>query len=184
MADWITERPAHTSGMAASSSAWASPRLELRPVPWDTVKAIVDGCRLADWADDFPATGDVVIARLLHRAGPRPSPRDEHSDLWGHYHVIERSSGLVIGGIGFFGPPSSDGEAEIGYGIVPSRRGVGYATEGVVALVAAAWTYPGVARVVANTDADNIASQRVLEKAGFHLVDQAGGGWYRIERPS
>jgi RimJ/RimL family protein N-acetyltransferase len=43
---------------------------------------------------------------------------------------------------------------------------------------------PEVVAVVASTDADNVASQRVLEKAGFQLVDRRDGGRYRIGRSS
>jgi ribosomal-protein-alanine N-acetyltransferase len=63
------------------------------------------------------------------------------------------------------------GEVEIGYGIVPTRQGRGYATEAVSTLASLALTMPDVVAVVASTDAGNVASQRVLEKAGFQLVD-------------
>ncbi|WP_459546603.1 hypothetical protein [Nocardia sp. X0981] len=36
--------------------------------------------------------------------------------------MLERDTGLVVGSIGLFWPPSA-GVLEIGYGIVPSRRG-------------------------------------------------------------
>src|ERR1700679_781002 len=89
-----------------------SARLVVRPVPWDAVRAISGGSRLDDWAADYPSEGDVIIA------------------------------GLVVGGIGFFGPPREDGEVEVGYGIVPSRQGRGYATEALQAMLAMAWADP------------------------------------------
>ena len=49
-------------------SVLVSARLILRPLPWDAVRAMTAGDRLDDWADDYPADGDVVIARLLHGA--------------------------------------------------------------------------------------------------------------------
>ena len=96
--------------------------------------------------------------------------------------MVERASGLVVGGIGFFGPPLG-GEAEIGYGIVPSRQGRGYATEALLAMVAMAWADARVGTVVAGTDPGNVASQRVLEKAGFRQVSAAGEFRYRLTRP-
>jgi RimJ/RimL family protein N-acetyltransferase len=145
--------------------------LTLRPIPPEAVKAVVEGRHLANWADDFPAAGDVFIAGGLHRGEIYQAPHSAGEALWGHHHVVETSSGLVVGGIGFHGPPT-DGEVEIGYGIVPTRQGRGYATEAVRRLVSVALTMPGVVAVVASADADNVASQRVLEKAGFELVDQ------------
>jgi putative acetyltransferase len=153
-----------------------SERLELRPMPWDAVEAIVHGDRRPDWAEDFPADGDRVIAGILYKSGARVH------DRWGHYQVVERASGAVVGGIGFFGPPE-DGVTEIGYGIVPSRQGHGYATEAVNAMVAIAWESPGTTTVIANTDTDNVASQRVLEKAGFVLEETADGWTATLGRP-
>lgn len=152
-------------------------------MPWEAVQAVIEGHRLADWAEDFPAEGDVFIAGGLYRGEIDQAQRSGGEVLWGHHQVVETSSGLVVGGDGFHGPPNS-GEAEIGYGIVASRRGRGYATEAVATLVSSAWGMPDVVAIVAGTDADNVASQRVLEKAGFRLVDEGGGARrYRIERP-
>ena len=164
-----------------------SRRLVLRPVPWDAVQAITAGRRLAGWADDYPAEGDALIAGLLERAGPDGWPRA--GQAWGHRQVVERATGLVVGGIGFAGPPDAEREVELGYGIVPSRQGRGYATEAVVAMLSMAWADPGVTAVVATTARGNVASQRVLAKAGFRLAGRAGAGdrdgelHYRRPRP-
>ena len=97
--------------------------------------------------------------------------------------------GLVVGGIGFFGPPL-DAEVEIGYGIVPSRQGRGYATEAVLAMIAMAWADARVRTVVAGTDPGNVASQRVLGKAGFRRIAGRGSHWpqgefrYELIRPA
>jgi RimJ/RimL family protein N-acetyltransferase len=80
---------------------------------------------------------------------------------------------LVVGGIGLFGPPE-DGQVEIGYGIVESRRGRGYATEAARALIEAALSLPGVTEVVAGVDPGNPASVRVLEKAGLTFPSHDG----------
>ncbi len=182
---------------ARTTSSLVSARLMLRPVPWDAVLAITAGDRLDDWAGDYPGDGDVMIAGLLQGAGqavgeapaeaagqalgqPVSEPADQ---AWGHRQVVERASGLVVGGIGFFGPPLG-GEAEIGYGIVPSRQGRGYATEALLAMIAMAWADARVRTVVAGTDPGNVASQRVLEKAGFRRVSAAGEFRYRLTRPA
>lgn len=62
---------------------------------------------------------------------------------------------------------NSDGSVEIGYGVIPEYWGNGYATEMVEAITKWALSQPGVSRIEAETDLNNLASQRVLEKAGF-----------------
>lgn len=70
----------------------------------------------------------------------------------------------VIGSISFKGLPT-DGAVEIGYGVAEGLRSRGHATR-AVALVCDAASSLGLA-VVAETAADNRASQRVLERNGF-----------------
>jgi RimJ/RimL family protein N-acetyltransferase len=72
----------------------------------------------------------------------------------------------LVGSIGLFWPPS-EGVLEIGYGIVVSRRGRGYAPEATKALADFALTLPDVHTVSADVELSNPASVRVLEKAGF-----------------
>jgi GNAT superfamily N-acetyltransferase len=165
-----------------------SARLIVRPVPWDAVLAITRGERLDDWAPDYPGDGDVVIARLLHDVGPElatagPAAAGPGDEAWGHRQVVERATGLVVGAIGFFGPPR-DSEVEIGYGIVPSRQGRGYATEALRAMIAMAWADARVRAVVAGTDPGNVASQRVLGKAGFRRTAATGEFRYELTRPA
>ena len=90
----------------------------LRQVTDEDVTAVLSGQQQAGWAEDFPSDGDRVIARVLAKYG---MPADEEGLRFGHRLVVERESGLVVGGVGFFGPPQG-GEVEIGYGIVPSRQ--------------------------------------------------------------
>jgi len=157
----------------------ASSRLTIRALGHAPVRAILEGRRLADWAPDYPDLGDVVVARLLHDGPPEGST---HAPPWTMRQVVDNGDRTVVGGVGFFGSPES-GELEIGYGIVASRRGRGYATEAVGAMVAFAWGHPAVMVVTATTDPENLASQRVLEKAGFRRVPSADAPSYRLERP-
>nr|WP_083472777.1 GNAT family N-acetyltransferase [Kibdelosporangium phytohabitans] len=137
-------------------------RLELRSWTSGEATAVVDGTRQPKWAADFPAEGDQVIAGLF---GEHPAWLGEY----GHRLVIERGTGEVVGSIGLFWPPA-DGRVEIGYGIVPSRQGRGYAAEAARALAEFAVTAPDVHTVFAGVELSNPASVRVLEKAGFRLV--------------
>ncbi|MFF4407327.1 GNAT family N-acetyltransferase [Streptomyces sp. NPDC001262] len=149
-----------TSSSSSARIQLTTDRLVLRSWTMAEAAAVPGDTRSAHWADDFPAEGDRVVAGLF---GQFPDWLGEH----GHRLIIERDSGLVVGSIGLFWPPS-EGTLEIGYGVVASRRGRGYAPEATRALAEFALTAPGVHTVFANVELSNSASVRVLEKAGFH----------------
>ncbi len=111
-------------------------RLVLRPWSLHEIAAVTTRTRTVDWADDFPAEGDRAIAHLFEQ---HPEWLDDH----GQRLIVERGSDLLVGSIGLFLPPA-DGQVEIGYGLVESRRGRGYATEAARALTDFALTLPGV----------------------------------------
>jgi ribosomal-protein-alanine N-acetyltransferase len=141
-----------------------TPRLELDPFGPDEARALLDGERRDHWASDYPTDGDVEIAHFI-AANPA-----SWVGPYVPYKVVVLYSGLVIGGCGFFGPPDTDGLVEIGYGLAPSHRGMGFATESVQGLLTRAWQDPGVRTVFATTDADNAPSHAVLQRAGFRQV--------------
>ena len=89
-------------------------------------------------------------------------------DQWDWYAIwiIELRNGTHIGDLCFKGL-DSNGVAEIGYGILEEYQGQGYATEAVKAALRWAFQNPNVTAIEAETDADNAASKRVLEKCGF-----------------
>ena len=100
-----------------------------------------------------------------------------HPDMREWYAVWDiRLSGqpeTTVGNLSFKGL-TADGMAEIGYGISPEYEGRGYATEAVRAMVEWAAAQAGVKRIEAETELDNCASQRVLEKVGFVRTGEIG----------
>lgn len=84
--------------------------------------------------------------------------------------IVQRDTNTVIGEIGFkYLPtnPQAPGKTEIGYGIVPSARGQGFATEALNAMCA--WGFEnGATRIDADCLWDNLKSAAVLSRAGFH----------------
>lgn len=98
-----------------------------------------------------------------------------HPAAWEWYAVwmIEEKDGTHVGELCFKGL-SEDGAAEIGYGIGEAYQGRGYATEAVSAAVDWALRQPGVSCVTAETEASNIASQKVLAKAGLTKTGETG----------
>ena len=69
--------------------------------------------------------------------------------------------------IGIIDPRVEGHKVGIGYGMVRSHQGHGYMTEATRAIIDWAFQQPGIYRVYATTDVENVASQRVLEKAGM-----------------
>jgi len=153
-----------------------TPRLCLRAIDTAEGERIV-GRRAAAgdaWAEDFPFDGDVIgVTAFLSATAAHGDQRP-----FGHYRITRTADGKAIGGIGFKGRPD-DRCVEVGYGLVPSARGHGYAAEALVALLAVAADH-GLSRVVADTTGDNVASQRTLERAGFSRTGTDADG-YRYE---
>jgi len=112
--------------------------------------------RAAGWHPDFPREDDRDAASIWRDGDP-----------WGPRSIV--LDGVVVGSIGFFGPPqeAADGvpETEVGYGLVEAARGAGVATEALTAMLAQA-DAAGV-RLRASVLPDNAASIRVLAKCGF-----------------
>ena len=92
----------------------------------------------------------------------------DHPEDWGWYALwlIVRKDGKCIGNLSFKGSPE-EGLVELGYGIHEAYRNLGYATEAVETILGWAFDQPGVTSVAAETEKDNAASRRVLEKCGF-----------------
>jgi RimJ/RimL family protein N-acetyltransferase len=67
-------------------------------------------------------------------------------------------------------------EVELGYRLLPDAWGYGYATEGAQALVRYGFETLGLYRIIGLTHPGNMASQRVLRKAG--LRDAGWGRYY------
>jgi RimJ/RimL family protein N-acetyltransferase len=117
-----------------------------------------NGLRLPEGGVDDPVVLGIVraITMRLHDAGSRAS--------W-----LVVCNGEVVGLCSYRRPPA-DRCVEIGYGIAPSKRGNGYATSAVAAMVEFALLDPSVDTLSAETAVQNLASQGALERNGFARV--------------
>jgi RimJ/RimL family protein N-acetyltransferase len=89
-----------------------------------------------------------------------------------------KSTGQFLGWFHFRPRPEGPAdEPELGYRLVSSSWGQGYGTEGSIALIRMGFESPAVRRVVAETMAVNLASRRVMEKAGMRLVRSFHAEW-------
>jgi RimJ/RimL family protein N-acetyltransferase len=96
---------------------------------------------------------------------------------WCRYLVLresDSSSRTLIGTFGAGFPKAETGEAEIGYGILPTWQRQGYAAEAVTAMLPWIQTRRVIRGFVAQTFPHLRGSIRVLEKCGF---EPAGAGF-------
>lgn len=116
----------------------------------------------------------------MKRAWPAPACANVPLNTW-----LVTLGGVVIGECGTVGGLDETGAIEIGYGLAEEHRGRGYGNELVAALSAWLLAHPHVDEVVAREVlADNVASRRALENAGFALERENGGlTWYALRRP-
>jgi RimJ/RimL family protein N-acetyltransferase len=117
--------------------------------------------------------------------GGRPTPRDEIENEvlpmfldyyerfagYGFWAAVEKPTEEFVGWFHFRPAEGAHpGEVELGYRLRRSAWGKGYATEGSRALIHKGFAEFGVQRVFASTMVVNVASRRVMEKAGLKFV--------------
>jgi len=131
---------------------------------------------------------DVEVRRYLDM--PAPPTREsiaEHTfprfmayyaqyDGYGFWAAIEKSSHVFLGWFHFRPAADAPEEIDLGYRLQRLAWGKGYATEGAQALIRKGFLELGVLRVVATALAANVASIRVMEKAGLTLEKRY---WYK-----
>lgn len=136
----------------------ATVRLRLPVITASEARAILGGHREPSWHPEYPSRDDLDALTMVRE-----------DSCWAPRHVVRAFDGLVVGSIGFFGPPqpADDGvdEVEVGYGLVTDARGHGAATEALQGLLA--HVDPLRVRVRAAVEPENRASIRVLAKCGF-----------------
>ena len=153
-------------------------RLVLRRFTAGDVEALVD------------LDGDPEVMRFLN--GGTPTPREEIENRvlprfleyyeryegFGYWAAVEKATGEFLGWFHFRPPEGAGpGEVELGYRLRRSAWGKGYATEGSRGLIEKGFTELGVRRVVANAMTVNLASRRVMEKAGLSYVRTFHNEW-------
>ena len=115
--------------------------------------------RYQSWERFTPEDGRRFIAELARAEPGEPG--------WFQFALEERPSGRFVGDCGLFIDPADPRLARVGYTIARPCWNRGFATEAVAGLVGYAFGSFGLHRVTASVDPRNLASCRVLEKAGF-----------------
>ncbi len=142
--------------------------VELRLPTEAEVAALQAGESRPDWAEGFPRQDDLDGMSMRAGAGAPAQVRAWESRL-----IVRRADRMVVGTIGFFGPPDPShaaGTVEVGYGLVESARGHGLITDALRLAVPAAEA--SGATVTAHTAYDNAASRKALLGAGFRQTGE------------
>lgn len=140
-------------------------RLMLRPIFRPVARMLLDGGtpRGLSFAPGYPSEFSLdVMESVVEAAEP---------DRFGPYFMTRKVDGLIIGEIGCRLDAAS-AIGKVGYTVVQPCWGQGYATEALRALLARVLTEPDISRVLAETMESNLASRRVMEKAGMSFCGQ------------
>lgn len=162
--------------MPAMSAIISTSRLDLIPMTPDFLRASLAGdIRRAEQIlnlslpEGWPEAPSFLSLRL------RQLEENPSRQPWLVRAIGLRSSGAMIGHIGFHAAPGADeileavspGAAEFGYTVLPAFRRQGYAEEASRALMRWASESHGVTKFVVSISPDNHASQALAAKLGF-----------------
>jgi RimJ/RimL family protein N-acetyltransferase len=150
--------------------------LKIIPLSAAELECYLAGAGKLEQLFNLKLTGRAVSPAVKERISSTVMPelrRMEGSDyLFSTFWiVVEKSSLIIVAELGFKGKPDQQGNIEIGYGTMPSHRRKGIMTEAVGGMIGWAASMPEIHCILAETDKDNRASIRVLEKNHFVPFD-------------
>ncbi len=152
----------------------ATKRLVLEPLDEEVARAVLaEDFSVVTRAEGWPHDDTLDAIRMA-------TAPDGRSLVW-----LVMLGNVVIGECGTVGGLDDASAIEVGYGLAAEHRGRSLGKEVVAALSGWLIAQPGVVRVVAREVlADNVASRRALENAGFVLErEECGLTWYALSRP-
>lgn len=157
---------------------------ELQPLRADHAAAVLEFelANRAYFAASISDRGDAYFAGFSERHGALLAEQDAGI---GAFYVLVADDGSVLGRFNLVF--TEDGAATLGYRVAEHVAGRGVATATVGDLCVLAASRHRLRTVRAATNLDNVASRKVLEKAGFVAVGPADpadiggkpGTWYR-----
>ena len=149
-------------------------RTILLPIDMEMIIAISNGTlnqfpeynHNEEWPENDLKTALPVFVELLEKNG------NDGFNIW---LIIEKKNNLIIGSAGYIGKPDTEGNIEIGFGIIPSKRKKGFCYESVEALLKCGLTHNEVSGIIARCDKSNIASRETIRKLGFEELSEKDG---------
>ena len=118
-----------------------------------------------------PAVRDMVEKRTLPRIQAAAAHERVFHTFW---LVVEKATNTIVAELGFKGIPDAIGQVEIGYGTMPLQQRRGIMTEAVGAMVDWALKRNDIKSILAETDKNNNASIRILQKNNFSQISTKG----------
>lgn len=158
-------------------------RLELYPLTPHQLKL---------WIEDIPALekelncsyeAEPMEGFLLEivKGQLKITENDSVNYVWhSFWFLIRKTDRVVVGSADFKDIPNANKEVEIGYGLGKEFEHNGYMTEAVQAMCEWAMHQKNVSHVIAETDLDGFASQRVLKRCGFTESKRDKTVWWRL----
>ncbi|WP_131743366.1 GNAT family N-acetyltransferase [Actinomadura roseirufa] len=149
-------------------------RLVLRPFGLDDAEVLIEVIRSGEvfLPPNFPTVLEAQPIAWFLREGVHSVQR---FGLGIHLAVADRVTGALVGTIGLFRVDWKQLTCEVGYGMRPSARGNGYATEALSSVSQWILDDCGIYRVELRALTTNLASIRVAEKAGYQREGVARG---------
>lgn len=149
-------------------------------------------CQLRKWTEDLPALEQEL--KCVYRAEQMESlfliivkgqleitEKNPDHYLWhSFWFLIRKTDRVVVGCADFKGIPNTKQEVEIGYGLGKEFEHQGYMTEAVEALCKWALAQENVSHIIAETDLDGFASQRILQRCGFTETKRQETVWWQL----
>lgn len=96
------------------------------------------------------------------------------------WFLIRKTDRVVVGSADFKDIPNDKQEVEIGYGLGKEFEHQGYMTEAAKAICEWALRQENVAHIIAETEKDGFASQRVLQHCGFIEEQHGDTIWWKL----
>jgi RimJ/RimL family protein N-acetyltransferase len=148
-------------------------RVRLVRLSVDAMEALVAGdlesaCRVTGVA----LTSYFVDERWLWRIRLEQLAGDPRALEWIARAAVDAVTGVVVGHVGFHGPPDARGMVEVAYSVDPAQRRQGYATAMLRTALDWAASEPAVLVVRASVSPDNEASLATLRRFDFQHVGE------------
>ena len=143
---------------------------------FETERLVIYRYEASDFDDFFLLNGDEEIMRYI-----RPAQNRDDSLLFfekkildayvkqpgiGRWGMRSKSDGSFIGSFAII-PVQHSTDLQLGYSLLKTTRGKGYASEAVQGGIKYAFEQLELASIAAITEIDNLASQKVLLRSGF-----------------
>jgi aminoglycoside 6'-N-acetyltransferase len=121
------------------------------------------------WGIPYPREkGEAFLSSMKERVAPKQGD-------WTQFAIELKETGEMIGDLGCYIDKNDIRQARIGFTLAAKHWRKGYITEVIPLLLDYLFEDMDMHRIVADCDADNVASYRTLEKLGFrreaHFVE-------------